>query len=203
MKKEITVKWLKKENACPIGIIWFKEQKNKSTDHIIKLLKKENKLDGLNWLITRLMKYKQYVSYAVYAAEQVIHLYEEKYPDDKRPRKAIEAAKKCIKSPTEENKSIAAASAASAYAAVASAAYAYAASASAYAASASAAAVYATAASVSAASVSAAYAASAFAAAAYASAAAKNKMKLKIINYGIKLLKECLKCEGTGRTDKG
>ena len=40
------------------------------------------------------------VSLAIYAAELVIDIYEKEYPDDKRPRKAIEAAKKWTKNPT-------------------------------------------------------------------------------------------------------
>ena len=56
------------------------------------------------------------VQYAVFAAEQVIDLFEQKYPDDKRPREAIEAAKKCIDDPSEKNK-VAAAAYTAAYAA--------------------------------------------------------------------------------------
>ena len=52
--------------------------------------------------------YRMYVSYAVYAAEQVIDIYEKKCPNDKRPRKAIEAAKACIKNPSAKNKEAAA-----------------------------------------------------------------------------------------------
>ncbi len=89
------------------------------------------------------MTYKQYVSYAVFAAEQVLDIFENKYPDDKRPRKAIQAAKKCIKNPSKENKK-----AADVYAAAYADAYADA-----------------------------------------AAAAAKKKMQIKILEYGIKLLK--------------
>ena len=35
--------------------------------------------------------------------EQTISIYEKKYPNDNRPRKAIEAAKKCINNPSIEN----------------------------------------------------------------------------------------------------
>ncbi len=40
------------------------------------------------------------VKLAIYAAEQVISIYEKEYPDDKRPRRAIQAAKKYLKNPT-------------------------------------------------------------------------------------------------------
>jgi len=42
--------------------------------------------------------------YAIFAAEQVLGIYEKKYPEDGRPRKAIEAAKAWIKNPFEETK---------------------------------------------------------------------------------------------------
>ena len=51
------------------------------------------------------------VELAIYAAELVISIYEKKYPDDDRPRKAIEAAKKYLKNPTKKNQDAAWASA--------------------------------------------------------------------------------------------
>jgi len=190
MQTTITKKWLKSRNACGEGIEWFKQQKDKSTINIIKKLKKENKNDWLNWLLIRLMNYKQYVSYAVYAAEQVIDIYEKKYPNDGRPRDAIEAAKRCIESPTKKNKAAAAATIYAAYEAVDAAAT-YAAYEAVDAAVAAAAAATATAATAAyeAAATYATYAADA-ATAAYEAAAAK--MKLKIINYGIRILRSIL-----------
>ena len=49
------------------------------------------------------MSYKQYVSYAVFAAEQVIKIYEKKYPNNKKPRLAIEATKKVLHNDNKEN----------------------------------------------------------------------------------------------------
>jgi hypothetical protein len=65
------------------------------------------------------------VGLAIFAAELAIHIYEKRKPGDDRPRKAIEAAKKWLADPSEENRKgaqIAASSSAAAYAA--SAAYA-------------------------------------------------------------------------------
>lgn len=43
---------------------------------------------------------KDSVALAIYAAELVIKMYEKEYPNDDRPRKAIEAAKKWLKKPS-------------------------------------------------------------------------------------------------------
>ncbi len=118
------------------------------------------------------------VKLAIFAAELVLSIFEKKYPDDKRPRAAISAAREWLKDPSAANAANAdyAANAAADYAANAAtnAAAAYAAtaaaSAAANAASAYAASAYAYAASAYAASAS-AYAASANAASAAANAA--------------------------------
>ena len=143
-----------------------------------------------DWLIWWLRKTgnldkPQAVKIAVACAEHVLPFFEKKYPNDKRPRLAIEAALEWIKNPTDENRAkcrtaaaaayaaYAAAAAAAAYAAAAAAAYAaaaYAADAAADAADAAADA-YAAYAAYAAAADAAAYAA--YAAAADAAAAAR------------------------------
>ena len=125
----ISEQWLKEKSACSSGVDWFVEQKETDGVKVVENLIVANKLQWANWLIVRIMNYKQYVSYAVFAAEQVIDIYERRYPEDKRPRLAIEAAKKCIDNPSQENKAAAAAAAvyAAAAAAAAAAAEAYAA----------------------------------------------------------------------------
>ncbi|MCK9436207.1 MAG: pentapeptide repeat-containing protein [Synergistaceae bacterium] len=42
--------------------------------------------------------------YAIYCVEAVLSIYEEQYPNDSRPRAAIEAAKACLKNPSKENR---------------------------------------------------------------------------------------------------
>jgi len=44
------------------------------------------------------------VKWAVACAKHVLHIFEEQYPSNKRPRKAIEAASNWIKDPSEQNK---------------------------------------------------------------------------------------------------
>ncbi|MHB8483517.1 MAG: DUF7666 domain-containing protein, partial [Nitrospiria bacterium] len=63
------------------------------------------------------------VPLAIYAAELVIDIFEKEYLNDKRPREAIEAAKKWLKNPT-SSAAYAAASASAAYDAAASVAHA-------------------------------------------------------------------------------
>jgi len=168
---KITDKWIKQNEPCPEALVWYKDYLGKSPKVILNRLIKAKKYDWANWFIVRVMKYKDYVSYAIFAAEQVIEIYEKKYPDDKRPREAIEAAKKCIENPSEENKTAAWAAGAAAGAARAAAGAAWAARAAAWAAWA-------------------ARAAWAAAWAAWAAAwAAEAARKLKILKYGMKLLK--------------
>jgi len=163
---KITLEWLKEKCICKEALKEFeKEIKQKlSPLEALDILIKKDKLEWANWLIVRCMNYKQCVSYAVFAAEQVIDIYEKRYPNDDRPRKAIEAAKKCITDPSVENKKAAVSAADDVFTYndddnVAAAASAYA----------------------------------AFTAAAAAMACAvsvRKKMRLKILNYGIELLKK-------------
>ena len=101
----ITVAKLKKLNACREAVDEFKQQKKdwKLIPLLEKMIKSE-KLDWANWLIVRCMKRKQYLAYAIYAARQVLNIFEKKYPKDKRPRKAIKAAEKVLKNDTKKNR---------------------------------------------------------------------------------------------------
>ena len=134
--KTITKEWLKDKGACLESI----KEWDKETDHevFVTLNRLEDKNPNwANWLIVRLMNKSEKVAYAIFAAEQVIDIFEKKYPDDQRPRNAINAAKKYLEQPSEKNKKAAADAAyaaAAADAADAAADAAYAADAAAYAA---------------------------------------------------------------------
>ena len=192
MKVKITEKWLVSRGACEAGVEAFKNQTEANSLKILKNLIRVKKLGWANWLIARVMTYEQYVAYAVFAAEQVIGIFGKKYPNDNRPRAAINAAKKCIKNPSRKNKQEASAAALASAAVADSAAYAAGAAYAAYAAYAAdtayaaADAAYAAADAAYAADV--AYAAYAAVSAADAAYAATTKMKLKILKYGITLL---------------
>ena len=105
MNKKLTARWLTSKGACQDGIEWFKDNAQGITDPI-KVLRfgiKHDKLDWVNWLIVRLMTHRQLVRYACYAARQTLPDYESEYPDDRRVRDAIVAAKRWAKNPTEDN----------------------------------------------------------------------------------------------------
>ena len=181
----ITKEWIRDKNPCAKALKWW-DKKERDPMKILNLLMKEKKYDWANWFIVRIMTYAQYVDYAVYAAEQLIDIYEKKHPDDNRLRTTIASAKKCIKNPSVKNKHAAfdAASAAS------GAIYAGYAAGAIYAGYAAYGAIYA---GYAAGAIYAGYAAGAASAvyAAYAASAAYGAtMKLKILKYGIKLLKE-------------
>ena len=116
--KKLTKEWMKNNNACQEAVdAWTKEGCEPDVIKVLNRCMKLDRFDWANWLIVRRMTYKQYVSYAVFAAEQVIKIYEKKYPNDGQPRDAIETAKLCIKSPTAKNKKAARAAAGAAWAA--------------------------------------------------------------------------------------
>jgi len=108
----ITKNWLKKNYACIEGLEWFNDNYTEidGIELCLQLINSNDfeKLKWANWLITRFMSRKQKLEYAIYAAELVLHIFEEKYPKDDRPRKAISAAKKCLKDDSKENRNAAA-----------------------------------------------------------------------------------------------
>jgi len=56
---------------------------------------KSNGLDDAIWALRTHPDLKQVVLFAADCAESVLHIFENEYADDDRPRKAIEAARKC------------------------------------------------------------------------------------------------------------
>jgi len=167
---KLTKEWLKEKEACWDGYKWACENiLGLEPKDVIDKLIEAGKLQWGNWYITKIMTHIQLIQYAVFAAEQVIDVFEKKHPNDKRPRAAIEAAKKYIENPNDDNNRVAADAAYAAYAADVAAYAAYAADAADAAADAADAAAYA-----AYAAAYAAYAADAADAAAYAARAARD-----------------------------
>ena len=171
----ITAKKIKALNACSDGYDWYLTyaKGRRSTPLLRTLLDVDaHRPEWARWLYTRLMTRKQNIKLSIFCAKQVLPIFEDKHPDDLRPRKAIEAAERVLEHDTEENRQ-------AAYYAAASAAYAAYASASANAARS--AAYYA--------AYAAYYAASASANAAYyASSSDEKKLRQKIIRKAVKIL---------------
>ena len=63
----------------------------------------EGELSDSEYIIFALMSENQQRKWAVYNAESVLHIYEKEYPDDKRPRQAIKAAKRYLNNPSDKN----------------------------------------------------------------------------------------------------
>ena len=171
----ITKKWLKKHNACSGGVVWVLKQKNKNEFILAEKALEEGYFNWVNWAICKRLNKMKEVQYAVFAAKQVLSIFEKKYPKDNRPRKAIEAAEKHLKDSCNRTKITADAEAA---------AYVDAATYDAAAATYAAAAAYAAEAAAKAAAAETAAAD----AAAYATYA-RRKIQKTIINYGIQLIK--------------
>jgi len=96
---QITLEFLNKLNACSDGIDYFIGNNLENIDvyNLIEKLNNDDKCIWSNWLISRLLEKENKIRYAIFAAELVLHIFEKKYPTDDRPRKAIEAAKKYLK----------------------------------------------------------------------------------------------------------
>ena len=172
---KITKEWMEEKGACREGIDWVISCDETDPIKLVEIAIKTKDNDILsyaNWGLTRIMTHKQCIQYAVFAARQVLEMYESKYPEDKRPRLAIEAAEKCIEHNTKENRAAAWAASDAAWAARAAA---WAASDAARAASDAARAAWAARAAAS-------------DAARAARAAASDAMKIRILEFGIKLI---------------
>lgn len=93
---KITEKKLREMQACEDGIQWFLSHKHRTLKTIIPALLEDNHEDYARWLLTRLMLRPQRVMFGCFAATQVLNIFETRYPNDKRPRLAIQAAEDFI-----------------------------------------------------------------------------------------------------------
>jgi hypothetical protein len=93
---KITQEQIEELNPCTAGFDWYLQNKN---EDLLQLLLNVNKTNPswARWLFTNLMDKRQNVEIAIYSAELVLHTFENKYPNDLRPRKALEAAKDYLK----------------------------------------------------------------------------------------------------------
>ncbi|MDE2020635.1 MAG: hypothetical protein KGJ13_09895, partial [Patescibacteria group bacterium] len=110
-------------NACKDGRDWFNARFPEGAT-LKKLLPAFDRADWMLWTSGKAeaLSKRQFVWLAALCAERVIGEFEKKYPDDKRPRQAIEAAKNYVLKPSEGAAADAAWAAHAAWAAAADAA---------------------------------------------------------------------------------
>ena len=129
----ITAKQLINAGCCRYGVNrYFLNIKRRSWD-AEKLLKHaiaSGNHQDVRYGLFCMMSKNQRMQWSIFCAESVLYMFEEKHPNDDRPRKAIEAAKNYLSSPSVKTS----AAADAAYAAYAADAAAYAAAYAAYAA---------------------------------------------------------------------
>ena len=91
---KINASAIEKFNPCKDRFDNFKSQYPDFDGSLYDFIRLENiTYSDKVWAVTRMFTKQQNVAWSILCAESVLHLFEEKYPDDKRPRLAIEAAK--------------------------------------------------------------------------------------------------------------
>ncbi len=148
MKKKITTEFIMSHGPCPDYPRSRIDQLIGSGKTPLQILELDIPAKDRVWVMTRsgILTHSELVQFAINCAERVLEDFESRYPSDKRPLVAIEAAKKWLRNPTSANAANAAYAAyaatyaanAAAYAAAAAANAAYAANAATYAANAAA-----------------------------------------------------------------
>ena len=104
---KLTKQWLHKKEACRDGYEYYLEKGETDIVKFLKMCVKDDHFDWANWVITKKLTKKQNIAYTCYSAKQVLKNFEKEYPNDKRPREAINAALKCIKNNTAKNRNAA------------------------------------------------------------------------------------------------
>ena len=128
--------WVEEKRPCKEGLAFLNKQTDKSAVSVINALVVAKHYSWADWALTKSFTKKQNVMFAIYAAEQVIDIFEKEYPEDKRPRAAIETAKRWLTGEATEAECKAAADASASYASAAITSTAYYAASASYAASA-------------------------------------------------------------------
>lgn len=103
---EKIIKQLEKMGACESAIDWVRLQNSDNIISLINKAMKEEYFDWVNWYLLKRMNKGQQISFAVFAAEQVLETYEKEYPDDTEPRETINVARKYWKNKKIKDKDI-------------------------------------------------------------------------------------------------
>jgi hypothetical protein len=103
----ITEKKLIDAGCCQEGVDrYFSGVGRKSYDSkkLLGLAIKLGRYRDARTVISKLMTAEQCIEWSIYCAESVLHIFEDAYPDDKRPCESIEAAKQYLADPSDINK---------------------------------------------------------------------------------------------------
>lgn len=103
---KITIEWLQEKQASEEKIKWFLAQDEIDAIKLLHKLREEKNWSYFLWLAPKFMTQIQIAEWVVYAAEQALPDFEKEFPDDKRPRQAIEATKKLVEEVLENNNDI-------------------------------------------------------------------------------------------------
>ena len=93
----LNLELLREKSACESGLAWYLShgQPNTVEGCVSALLADPDPSTTLpyaNWLLSNLLNEDDCLRYAIFAARQVLHIFETAYPEDNRPHLAIEAA---------------------------------------------------------------------------------------------------------------
>ena len=77
---KITKEWLTAERACVDGVDYYNTLNETDAVKIMDQLLSDKKLNFANWTICHLLKKEDKVRYAIFAARQVLPLWEKEYP---------------------------------------------------------------------------------------------------------------------------
>ena len=93
---KITKEYLRKQNACEESLKFGTEHDLLGMEAVplMERLLELDRIDWALWLIVRTMSRKQCIQFACHCARSVLHIFEERFPGDERPRNTIEEAEK-------------------------------------------------------------------------------------------------------------
>ena len=98
---KITKRMIRELNPCYDGWRWYLENREEDLLKLLLNANRNNPKDAI-WLFTKLMTEEQCLEISIFSARKVLYLFENIYPDDMRPRRAIESAELYLKDPTKE-----------------------------------------------------------------------------------------------------
>jgi len=96
IKMKITKEYLRKQNACEESLKFGTEHDILGMEAVplMERLIELEEVDWALWLLVRVMSRKQCIEFACHCARSVLHIFEERFPGDERPRNTIEQAEK-------------------------------------------------------------------------------------------------------------